>query len=209
MARTEYGARGALASSAKHSLRLKDRFALTHRLFFSGRSWDYIKIRSPSQRSILEHVSICSLSQFVHLHGKPYRLFFERELDRTVPSIGSLEHSLKCDPAGAETISKFARLHNAQFLSTYRSVCLHNSFTCMENRIDYFSSGSPMEPHRATSHSSILWNMIQIFFLFTFFRASWEPHRLFFRAGARTEPHQLGQISFSFFFIYRRASAYC
>ena len=115
------------------------RFALTHRLFFSGRSWDYINIRSPhnaqflntyrsvrlhssftcmgsridyfssgssmethrllffgpelglyqqslaSQRSILEHVSICSPSQFVHLHGKPYRLFFERELDGNAP----------------------------------------------------------------------------------------------------------------------------
>ena len=29
-----------------------------------------------SQHSILEHVSICSPSQFVHLHGKPHRLFF-------------------------------------------------------------------------------------------------------------------------------------
>ena len=38
-----------------------------------------------SQRSILEHVSICSPSQFVHLHGKPYRLFFEQELDGTAP----------------------------------------------------------------------------------------------------------------------------
>ena len=38
-----------------------------------------------SQRSILEHVSISSPSQFVHLHGKPYRLFFERQLDRTAP----------------------------------------------------------------------------------------------------------------------------
>ena len=38
--------------------------------------------------------------------------------------------------------------HNAQFLSTYRSVRLHNSFTCMGNRIGYFSSGSSMETHR-------------------------------------------------------------
>ena len=38
-----------------------------------------------SQRSILEHVSICSPSQFIHLHGKPYRLFFERELDGNAP----------------------------------------------------------------------------------------------------------------------------
>ena len=38
-----------------------------------------------AQRSILEHVSICSPSQFVYLHGKPYRLFFERKLDGTAP----------------------------------------------------------------------------------------------------------------------------
>ena len=37
------------------------------------------------RRSIFEHVSICSPSQFVHLHGKPYRLFFERELDGNAP----------------------------------------------------------------------------------------------------------------------------
>ena len=38
-----------------------------------------------SQRLILEHVSICSSSQFIHLHGKPHRLFFERELDGIAP----------------------------------------------------------------------------------------------------------------------------
>ena len=79
------GAHGASAGSARHSLRLKDRFVLTHRIFFSGWSWDHINIRSP---------------------------------------------------------------HNAQFLSTYRHVRLHNSFTCMGNRIDYFLSGSSMETHR-------------------------------------------------------------
>ena len=30
--------------------------------------------------------------------------------------------------------------HNAQFLSTYRSVRLHNSFTCMGNRTDFCTS---------------------------------------------------------------------
>ena len=62
-------------------------------------------------------VSICSPSQFVHLHGKPYRLFFERELDGTAPI-------------------------------SVRSFRVHNSFICMGNRIDYFSSGSSTEPHR-------------------------------------------------------------
>ena len=73
------------------------------------------------------------------------------------------KHRLQPDffRAGAGTISKFARLHNAQFLSTYRSVRLNNSFTSIENRINYFSSGSSMEPHRASAHSSILGNVIQ------------------------------------------------
>ena len=75
-----------------------------------------------------------------------------------------------------------------------------------------------MEPHRASAHSSILWNVIQIYFLFTFFRASINSFTFvrlhgnhtdyFFRAGARTEPHQWGHISFRFFSIYRQASAY-
>ena len=40
------------------------------------------------------------------------------------------------------------------------------------------------------------------FSVFIFFRASWEPHRLFFfRAGARTDPHQWGQISCSLFYL--------
>ena len=80
--------------------------------FFSGRSWDYINIRSP---------------------------------------------------------------HNAQFLSTYRSVRLHNSFTCMGNRIDYFSSGSSMEPQRFLSD----------LFAFTIRSPAWETISIIFRAGAR------------------------
>ena len=85
--------------------------------------------------------------------------------------------------AGAGTISKFARLHNAQFLSTYRSVRLHNSFTCMGNRIDYFSSGSSMEPHRASAHSSILWNVIQIFFFCSHFFEHRGNHTDYFFSG--------------------------
>ena len=61
------------------------RFALTHRLFFFGPELRLYQHSLASQRLILEHVSICSPSQFVHLHGKPYRLFFERELDGNAP----------------------------------------------------------------------------------------------------------------------------
>ena len=148
------------------------------------------------QRSTLEHVSICSPSQFVHLHGKPYRFFFKRELDGTAPisvrvvatigithgrkTISPLRNSCDSDPflvANSQSSTSVAKLfafmgptpifffrpelerrswdyikilspHNAQLLSTYRSVRLHNSFICMGNSIDFFSSGSSMEPHR-------------------------------------------------------------
>ena len=96
------------------------------------------------RRSILKHVSICSPSQFVHLHRKPYRLFFERELDGTAPIY-------------------------------VRSVRLHNSFTRMGNHIDYFSSGSSMEPHRF---------MFDLF-AFTICSPAWETVSIVFRAGAR------------------------
>ena len=60
------GAHGASAGSGRHSYRLKYRFALTHQLFFSGRSWDHINIRS---QPAWETVSV----------------IFERELDRNAP----------------------------------------------------------------------------------------------------------------------------
>ena len=77
---------GAHGASAGRAL---PRFALTHRLFFrAGARTEELGLYQnslASQRSILEPVSICSPSQLVHLHGKPYRLFFERELDGTAP----------------------------------------------------------------------------------------------------------------------------
>ena len=172
--------------------------ALHSRIFyFFGPELGLYQNSLASQRSILEHVSICSPSQFVHRHRKLYRLFFERELDGTAPisvrviaTIG-ITHGRKtvspsrnpCDSdpflvANSQSSTSVAKLfafmgptpiylsfgpelerrswdyieiispHNAQLLGTYRSVRLHNSFTCMENRIDYFSSRSSMEPHR-------------------------------------------------------------
>ena len=112
--------------------------------FFSGRSWDYINIRSP---------------------------------------------------------------HNAHFLSTYRSVRLHNSFTCTGNRTDYFCLGwSPNGTARVIATIGITHGRKTVspsrnpcdsdpFLVATHNRCSpsWNPHRyIFFRAGARTEPHQLG-----------------
>ena len=87
---------GASADSARHSLRLKDRFALTHRLFFSGRKLGLYQHSTTAQRLIFEHVSICSPSQFARLNENHInywravlppstaggRFFFGPELDR-------------------------------------------------------------------------------------------------------------------------------
>ena len=121
---------------------LFDLFAFTIR----SPAWETVSIifRAGARWNRTDFCSICSPSQFVHLHGKPYRLFFERELDGTAPI-------------------------------SVRSVRLHNSFTCMGNRIDYFSSGSSMEPHR------FLFDL----FAFTIRSPAWETVSIIFRAGAR------------------------
>ena len=100
-----------------------------------------------SQRSILEHVSICSPSQFVHLHEKPYRLFFEPELD--------------------EKRTDFCITHGRKTISPSRNPC------------DFDPSWSQLtiDVRLHGTHTDLF----------------------IFRAGARTEPHQLGQISWSFF----------
>ena len=59
------GAYEGLGGQCKTQLRLEDRFALKHRLFFSGRKLGLYQHSTTAQRSILEHVSICS----VCLHG--------------------------------------------------------------------------------------------------------------------------------------------
>ena len=111
---TGYGNSRGLGGQCKTQL-AAERPLCTHAwiIFFGPKLGPYQHSRA-LQRSILEHISICLPSQFVHLHGKPYRLFFERELDGTAPI-------------------------------SVRSVRLHNSFTCMGNRIDYFSSWRSME----------------------------------------------------------------
>ena len=113
MALTEYGACGALAGSAKHSLRLKDRFAHTHRLFF---------------RAGAGTISNSPAFTFVRLHGKPYRLFFERELEWSVRTFACKQQPVRLHAnthrlffrAGAGTISnslsfKFVRFHGEPY----------------------------------------------------------------------------------------------
>ena len=70
------GAHGGLDGQCKTQL-AAERPLCTHAsiIFFGPELGPYQHSLAP-QRSILEHVSICSPSQFVHLHGKPYRLFF-------------------------------------------------------------------------------------------------------------------------------------
>ena len=48
-----WGLTGAPADSARHSLRLKDRFSLTHRLFFFGPELGHINIHSPHNAQFL------------------------------------------------------------------------------------------------------------------------------------------------------------
>ena len=84
--------------------------------------------------------------------------------------------------------------HNAQFLSTYRSVRLHNSFTCMGNRIDYFFE---RELDRTAPSIDSLEHSLECdpdfsFSVFTFFRASWEPHRLFFSGRSSNGSPSMG-----------------
>ena len=134
------GLTGTLADSARHSLRLKDRFALTHRLlcYFSGRSWAI---------STFARRSICSPSQFVHLHGTPYRLSFERELDgpasisvRVIATIGII-HGRKtvlpsrnpCDsdgtaPISVRVIATIGITHGRKTVSSSRNPCDSDPF---------------------------------------------------------------------------------
>ena len=68
------GAHGDLGGQCKTQL-ATERQVCTHApiiILFSGRSWTI---------STFARRSICSPSQFVHLHGKPCRLSFEREVD--------------------------------------------------------------------------------------------------------------------------------
>ena len=50
--------------------------------YFFGPELGLNKIRSPSQRSILEHLPICPPSQFARLHGNHTDDFFGPELKR-------------------------------------------------------------------------------------------------------------------------------
>ena len=52
--------------------------ALTHRLFFSGRSWGYIN-------NYLQHAQFLSTYRSVRLHRNPSIIFFERKLDGIAP----------------------------------------------------------------------------------------------------------------------------
>ena len=61
------GAHGGLGGQCK-----THRFALTHRLCFRARTWDYINIRPPHNAQFLSTFRSVRL-QFVHLHGKPHR----------------------------------------------------------------------------------------------------------------------------------------
>ena len=63
------GLRRSRRTAVQDSLRLKNRL-----LFFLGRKTRTIS--TFDHRSFLEHASICSPTQFAHLHGKPHRFLY-------------------------------------------------------------------------------------------------------------------------------------
>ena len=91
--------------------------------------------------------SICSPSQFVHLHGKPYRLYFEREPDgpepiyvRVIATIG-ITHDRKtaspsrnpCDsdgtaPISVRVIATIGITHGRKTVSPSRNPCDSDPF---------------------------------------------------------------------------------
>ena len=83
--------------------------------------------RSPAWETAPISVSICSPSQFAHLHGKPHRfLWFAFTIRSPAWETTPISVSI-CSP------SQFAHLHGKPHRFLYRSVCLHNSLTCMGN----------------------------------------------------------------------------
>ena len=123
----------ASADSARHSSRLKDRFALTHRLCFWGRKPGLYQHSTTAQRSVFEHVSICSPSQFARLHENHINYwravlppstacgrFFFRAGARSMGTdllfgfLSTVEHRLAADRSNQ--ISLYARSHMKRHL---------------------------------------------------------------------------------------------
>ena len=85
VALTEYGTSRGLDGQCKTQLAAERPLCTHASIIFYGPELGPHQHPLDPRRSILDHVSICSPSQFVHLHGKPYRLLFERELDGNAP----------------------------------------------------------------------------------------------------------------------------
>ena len=149
---------GAHGASAGRAL---PRFVLTHRFFFFGPELGSYQHLLALQRSILEHVSICSPSQFVHLHGKPYRLFFERELDGTAP-------------ISVRVIAIIGITQGRKPVSPSRNPCDSDHFLVVTHN----QSSPSWDPHRffffgpAPERNRINWDRSPVSFLYIYRRAS-------------------------------------
>ena len=81
-----------------------------------------------SQRLIMEHVSICSSSQFIHLHGKPHRLFFERELDGLSTRLFFERELDGIAPISVQVIATIGITHGRKPVSPSRNPCDSDPF---------------------------------------------------------------------------------
>ena len=162
-----------------------------------------------SQRSILEHVSICSPSQFIHLHGKPYRLFFERELDGLATRLFFERELDGPAPISVRVIATIGITHGRKIVSPSRKPCDSDGIAPISVRviatIVITHGRKTVSPSRNPCDSDPFWSHSQsstsVAKLFAFMRTT----SICFWAGARTESH-MGDMSR--LFIYHRASAY-
>ena len=169
------GITGASADSARHSLRLKDRFALTHRLSFFFRA-------GAGTISTFARRSICSPSQLVHLHGKQYRLSFDRELDGPAP-------------ISIRVIATIGITHGRKAVSPSRNPCDSDGTAPISVRviatIGITHGRKTVSPSRNPCDSDPFWSHSQsstsVAKLFAFMGPTLI---IFFRAGAQTDPHQ-------------------
>ena len=154
VALTGYGSSRGLGGQCKIQL-AAERPLFTHAsiIFFGPELGPYQHSLAP-RRSILEHVSICSPSQFVHLHGKPYRLFFERELDENAP-------------ISVRVIATSGITHGRKIVSPLRNpydsdpflVATYNRCSPSWDPHRFFFSGSKLERNR-------IWETSLAFFLY-------------------------------------------
>ena len=142
------------------------RFALTHRLFF---------------RAGAGTISNSLAFTFVRLHGKPYRLFYERELEWSVRASACKQ--------------QLSRLH----ANTHR-LFFRAGAGAISNSLAFAFVRLHGKPYRLFFERELEWSVCTSACKQQLVRLHANTHRLFFRAGARTESHK-GKICRLFFYL--------